>query len=181
MVNLQAKGKKEPAYTAQVHAAHMRATGYTVFRFDLAPKFTKANFSLGDACRELMRLSGYKVTFWRCEVRGLAVHIRTAPTSTYLHDQGESWKVLHFSTNEDEEAAKRELILDLILDGMADYRALPNAAYTQQIVVLKSLLTAPASATKEDWLAARAQLHPRIARVLATHEADLRKHLLGRR
>jgi hypothetical protein len=53
MANLQSKAKKEAAHDAQKHKANLRATGFTVFRFDFAPKFTRHDLSLGDVIREL--------------------------------------------------------------------------------------------------------------------------------
>lgn len=178
MVNLQQKGEKEAARAAERRAVDLRANGYTVFRYDFAPRFTRRNLSLGDAVRELQRLSGYKISFWRCPVRGLALKYKSPPTSSYLHDKGDSWVMLHFSNSPDETTAKHDLVLDALLRGMEDFRGLPNSAFEEQTDILRALLTAPASAPREEWLALKARLFPAIVPLLASHQADLRQNLL---
>jgi len=178
MVNLQQKGAKEAAHEAARRAADLRERGYTVFRFDFAPKFTRRNLGLGDAFRELKRLTGYKVVFWRCPVRGLAVRYHSPPTTTYIHDKGDSWLLLDFSTNTDEEEAKRELVLNVLLVGIGLFRGLPNAVFDEQTSIIRNLLTAPASAPQDEWLALKARLDHRIEPLLKTHQAELRQNLL---
>ena len=178
MGNLQQKGAKEPAYEAARHAADLRERGYTVFRFDFAPKFIRRNLSLGDAFRELKRLTGYKVAFWRCPVRGMAVRYHSPPTTTHIHDKGDSWILLDFSTKADEAEAKRELVLNVVLVGIGLFRGLPNAIFEEQTSIIRNLLTAPASASQDEWLELKARLHPKIEPLLKTHQAELRQNLL---
>jgi hypothetical protein len=62
---------KDAAVAAAHRAAELRATGYTVFRFDFDRKFTRRDLSLGDAFRYLKKCTRFNVSFWRCPVRGL--------------------------------------------------------------------------------------------------------------
>jgi hypothetical protein len=179
MVNLQAKGRKDAERTASAESAELKANGYTVFHFDFRPQQTFRNLSLGDAFRKLKKLTGYKVTFWRCPVRGLAVKIHFPPATTLVHDKGETWSLLAFSTKENEAEAKRDLVLELLLSGMNQYRALPNTVFDEQVAIVKALLMAPPSMDGQEWLAHKARLHPKIAPLVDTHQAELRHHLLG--
>jgi hypothetical protein len=181
MANLQQKAAKEAEHDAGMRKANLRATGYTVFRFDFAPKFTRRDLSLGDAIRELKRLTGYKIGFWRCPVRGMAVRYQSPPTTSYSYDKGTTSVTLRFSTAEEETEAKRELLLDALLLGIDLYRGLPNEVYNEQTDLLRALLTARPSVEKDEWLALKARLHPKIEPLLKTHDADLRQNLLGQR
>jgi hypothetical protein len=181
MANLHAKAKKDSEREIERRGRQLRETGYTVFRFDFAPKFTRRDLSLGDAIRELKRLTGCKISFWRCPMRGLAVRYQSPPATSYTYDQGTTSVTLRFSTSEDEIDAKRALLLDALLIGIDLYRGLPNNIYDEQTDLLRALLTARPSVEKEEWLALKARLHPKIDPLLKTHDADLRQNLLGER
>lgn len=108
----------------------------------------------------------------------MAVKYQSPPTTSYIHDKGDSWTLLHFSTSEDETTAKRDLVLNVLLIGIGLFRGLPNAAFEEQTNILRALLTAPASAPQDEWLALKARLDHRIEPLLKTHQAELRKNLL---
>jgi hypothetical protein len=165
--------------STRADTATRRRDGFVVFHFDFKPSLTQRDLTLGEAIRHLLRVTGSSMTFWRCPVRGLAVRIKKLPTTSYAYDGGESWMMLHFSDLEDEVAAKKVLVLDLLLSGIELYRGLPNAVFEDQVSTIKWLLTAPPSVPAEKWRKVLERVHPKTRPLLATHEADLRFHLLG--
>jgi hypothetical protein len=179
--DLRNKAKKLDEVAARDEAEDRRANGFTVFHFDLNPKLTRRDLKLGEAIRHLLRVTGTRMSFWRCPVRGLAVQFRKPPASSYSYDRGESWMLLHFSDAEDEAEAKRALVLDTLLTGIELYRGLPNMVFNDQVETLKGLLTAPPSVPADEWLTVLNQVHLKFRSLLRTHEADLRLHLLGQR
>ena len=126
------------------------------------------------------RVTGHRIGFWRCPHRGLAIQYKRLPITTMAYDQGETWMVLHFSRLEDEAAAKRELVIDMLLNGINLYRALPNAAFDAEVRGLKALLTAPPSSSAEEWLELKGKLQKKSQAVLETHQAELRFFRLGK-
>jgi hypothetical protein len=124
-------------------------------------------------------MTGVKVGFWKCPVRGLAVQFQSPPQTTYVYDQGTISRLMHFSRLEDETQAKRDLILDVVLGGIDLYRGLPNQMFDEQVGIIRALLNAPPSFSGEEWLALKAKLDPKIQPLLTTHEADLRQNILG--
>jgi hypothetical protein len=155
----------------------LQENGYTVFRFDLAPKFTRFDLSLGDAFRYLKKCTGFRVTFWRCPVRGLAVRLHSSPNKK-LHDGGFSGARLYFSTHADETEAKRELVLDVLLFGIDLFRGLPNATFKEQTTIIRMLLSAPVGTPVEEYQALKFKLLPYFQNVMDTHQANLRRNLL---
>lgn len=153
--------------------------GWTVFHFDLKPQLTIRNLYIGEAIRHLQRVTATRIGFWRCPVRGLAIQYKELPTSHYLGHYGDTWMMLHFSQQEDIVAAKRELVEDMLLKGIKLYRALPNAVFDEQVLILKGLLRAPVSIGKDEWLALKAMLHKPFQPLLDSHQADLRANLTG--
>jgi hypothetical protein len=131
--------------------------------------------------RHLMRVTGTRISFWRCPVRGLAIEYRELPRTNMAHDHGISWKVLHFTQVEGITEAKLVLVIDMLLQGIGLYRALPNRVFDQDLQLISWLLTAPPSVSAEDWNKQLARLDRRFRDVLRTHEADLRFHLLGQK
>jgi hypothetical protein len=156
-----------------------RRNGWTVFHFDFNPKLTRRNLTLGEAIRMLMRLTGTKIRFWRCPVRGLAIKYKVLPRTSYAYDQGETYMLLHFSNDPDEVEAKKALVLDMLLLGMQLYRALPNKRFDAEVERLCWLLKAPPSVSADEWRICRGYLDKRAQDVLRTHEAELRSNLLG--
>lgn len=153
--------------------------GWTVFHFDLNPMLTHRELYLGEAARCLLHVTGHRLKFWRCPMRGLSIEYTRLPATTKAWDHGETYRMTTFSRAEDEETAKRALIEDLLLQGINLYRALPNAVFDQQVLLLKGLLRAPVSINAPDWLEARARLHKPFQTVLATHQPELRSFLLN--
>jgi len=178
--DLRNKAKKD-AQQAAVDDYHRRrgAEGWTVFHFDLKPSLTRRYMFIGEAIRHLMRVTGTRISFWRCPVRGLAIENRELPRTTMAYDKGLTWKMLHFTQVEDLTEAKRVLVMDMLLQGIGLYRALPNRVFDQDVQHLTWLLTAPPSVSAEDWNARLATLDKRFQTVMRTHEAELRFHLLG--
>ncbi len=173
--------RKVAEASARQEAENRRQHGYTVFHFDFNPKLTRHDLTLGEAIRYLMRVTGTRISFWRCPVRGLAVQYRELPKTTLLYDKGETWRILHFTRIEDIAEAKKVLVLDMLLQGIALYRGLPNALYDQETQLIRELLTCRASVPAEDWLAMKARLDRRTQSLFDSHAADLRCHLLGER
>ena len=124
-------------------------------------------------------ISGCRMSFWRCPVRGLAVEIRELPRTSYSFDRGETWRMLHCSDSEDKVAAKKVLALDMLLTAIGLYQGLPNAVFDEQVATIKWLLTAPPSVPAENWMKVLEKVHPKSRPLLRTHESDLRTHLLG--
>lgn len=182
MGDLRNRARKD-AQQAQIDDYHRRQgpEGWTVFHFDLKPNLTRRNIFVGEAIRHLMRVTGTRISFWRCPVRGLAIEYRELPRTNMAHDHGISWKVLHFTQVEDITEAKRVLVIDMLLQGIGLYRALPNRVFDQDLQLISWLLTAPPSVSAEDWKKQLARLDRRFRDVLRTHEADLRFHLLGQK
>jgi hypothetical protein len=182
MGDLRNKARKE-AQQAAIDDDHRRggAEGWTVFHFDLKPSLTRRNMFIGEAIRHLMRVTGTRISFWRCPVRGLAIQYRELPRTSMAHDQGVSWKMLSFSDLEVVAEAKRTLVMDMLLRGIQLYRALPNRVFDQDVEHIKWLLTAPPSVSAEDWKKQLGHLDRRFRDVLRTHEAELRFHLLGQK
>ena len=156
-----------------------RSNGFTVFHFDFNPKLTRRNLTLGEAVRCLQRATGTRIGWWRCPMRGLAIQYRKLPTTSYSYDQGESYRILVFSALTDVVEAKKALALDLLLQGIELYRALPNRMFDDEIRRVRWLLQAPPSVSAEDWRQALAQPDRRVQPLLRTHEAEPRHHLLG--
>ncbi len=173
----QARKVAEAAHRQE--ADDRRRNGFTVFRFDFNPKLTRYDLTLGEAVRYLMRLTGTRISFWRCPVRGLAIQYKKLPTTRMHHDKGETWMMLHFTDLQDEVAAKKALVLDMLLRGIDLYRGLPNSHYDQEVALIRQILTCRAAVSAEDWLAMKARLDPRTQPLIDTHNADLRCHLLG--
>lgn len=182
MGDLRNKARKD-AQQAEIEDYHRRRgpDGWTVFHFDLKPSLTRRHMFIGEAIRHLMRVTSTRISFWRCPVRGLAIQYRELPRTSMAHDHGVTWKMLHFSQAEDITEAKRALVLDMLLQGIQLYRALPNSIFDQDIATIKWLLTAPPSVSAEDWTARLACLDRRFRDVLRTHEPELRFHLLGQK
>lgn len=107
------------------------------------------------------------------------VEIKRLPTTRMAHDHGYTYMTLHFSTQESVTDAKRELVIDTLINGVDLYRGLPNAVFDEQCELIRSLLRAPPSVTAEDWLKALEKVHLNSRSLLRTHEADLRQNLLG--
>jgi hypothetical protein len=126
-----------------------------------------------------MRVTGTKISFWRCPIRGLAIQYKKRPRTSYSYDSGESYMVLHFCDMADNAEAKRVLVLDMLVNGIELHRDWPNTFFDQQVATIKWLLQAPPSIPAEEWLKARGTVDPRTQPLLRTHEADLRFHLLG--
>jgi hypothetical protein len=126
-----------------------------------------------------MRVTGTRISFWRCPVRGLAVQYKQLPRTSLAHDYGETWRFLSFSQNPDITEAKRALVIDALLEGIELYRGLPNQKFDEETERVRWLLKAPASVSAEDWKAKLAELDRRTRPLLRTHEAELRFHLLG--
>jgi len=168
---------KDSIIAAQNHRRELEENGFTVFRFDLAPAFTRRHLSLGDAFRYLKKCTRFNVTFWRCPVRGLGVKLHSPPEPR-THDSGFTCTVLHFSALPDEAEAKRQLVLDVLLYGIDLFRGLPNKTFKEQTDIIKTLLTAPVGAPAEEYLALKAKLFPCFQEALRTHQANLRRNLL---
>jgi hypothetical protein len=180
MGDLRNKARKD-AQQAEIDDYHRRQgpDGWTVFHFDLKPNLTRRNMFIGEAIRHLMRVTGTRISFWRCPVRGLAIEYRELPRTSKAYDRGVTWKLLHFTQVEDVTEAKRVLVMDMLLQGIGLYRALPNRVFDQDMEHLIWLLTAPPSVSAEDWKARQGRLDRRFRDVLRTHEPELRFHLLG--
>lgn len=177
--DLRNKARKWAEEDTRRDREQRKREGWTIFHHDFNPSLTRRDMTLGEAIRHLLRVTGCRMSFWRCPVRGLAVQIRELPHTPYSFDKGETWMMLHFSDLEDQVAAKKVLALDMLLTGIGLYRGLPNAAFDEQVATIKYLLTAPPSVPAEDWLKVLEKLHPKIRPVLRSHESDLRTHLLG--
>jgi hypothetical protein len=126
MGDLRNKAKKEAQDAAVSDAHDRRRHGFTAFHFDFNPKLTRRNLTLGEAIRHLMRVTGTRISFWRCPIRGLAIQYKKLPTTSYSHDNGETYMVLHFCDLADKAEAKRVLVLDMLLSGIEMYRGWPN-------------------------------------------------------
>ena len=179
MGHLPNKAKRLAEAGTRADAEERRRDGFTVFHFDFKPSLTRRDLTLGEAIRHLLRITGVRISFWRCPVRGLAVEIKRLPRTSYSHDHGDSFMMLHFSDLENEVAAKKVLALDMLLTGIDLYRGLPNAVFDEQIETVKWLLTAPPSMPAEEWLKVFDKVHPKTRPLLRTHEPELRIHLLG--
>jgi hypothetical protein len=181
MGDLRNKARKD-AQAAAIEDYHRRKSdGWTVFHFDLKPNLTCRDLWLGEAARLLLKFTGTRIRFRRCQVRGLTIDYRQLPRTSMAYDQGERWTRLHFSQVEDEAEAKKVLVTDMLLHGIELYRALPNRAFDQDMSLITWLLTAPPSVGAKEWKAALAKLDKRFQAVIRTHEAELRFHLLGQK
>jgi hypothetical protein len=123
-------------------------------------------------------MTGWKVGFWRCPVRGLGIEFNQPPQTQMRHDAWQRSTLLAFSPHDDELAAKKDLVLNVVLSGIEEFRGLPNAIFRQQTDILRALMTAPASMSREDWLALRARVHIKTQPLLDTHLSTLQKNLL---
>ena len=179
MGDLRNKAWKEAETQAIRETEDRKRNGFTVFHFDFNQKATRRNLTLGEAIRYLMRVTGTRITFWRCPIRGLAIQYKVLPRTSYAYDHGETYMILNFSKLEDVAAAKRELVLDMLLKGIQLHRGLPNTVFDEQVSIIKGLLTAPPSLDKEEWLRIKVTLHGWMQPLLRTHQAELRCHLLG--
>jgi hypothetical protein len=111
MGDLRNKARKQ-AQQAGIEENHLRrAEGWAVFHFDLKPSLTHRDMAIGEAVRHLMRVTGTKISFWRCPVRGLAIEYKQLPRTSMAHDYGMSWKMMNFSDLEDVTATKRVLVM----------------------------------------------------------------------
>jgi len=126
-----------------------------------------------------MRVTGTRISFWRCPIRGLAIQYRKLPRTSMAYDHGETYMVMRFCDLADNAEAKRVLVLDMLLSGIELYCGWPNTFFDQQVAAIKWLLQAPPSVPAEEWLKVRATVDPRAEPLLRTHEPDLRFHLLG--
>jgi hypothetical protein len=179
MGHLPNKAKRLAEVGARADADERQQCGFTVFHFDFKPNLIRRDLTLGEAIRHLLRVTSSRMSFWRCPVRGLAVQIKRLPRTSYSHDHGESFMMLHFCDLEDEVAAKKILVLDMLLTGIDLYRGLPNNVFDEQVATIKWLLTAPPSVPAEEWLKVQGRVHRQTRPLLRTHEAELRHHLLG--
>jgi hypothetical protein len=153
--------------------------GWTIFHFDFKPSLTRRNMTTGEAVRHLMRVTGTRISFWRCPIRGLAIQYRQLPRTPFSYDQGGTWKMTVFSDLEDKTEAKRALVIDMLLRGIELYRGLPNAAFDEEVRRIRWLLKAPPRVSAEQWMAELKKLDSRTKPLLRTHEGELRFHLLG--
>jgi hypothetical protein len=181
MGDLRNKARKEAQTAAIEDCRRRQSDGWTVFHFDFNPKLTRRNLTMGEAIRLLMRQTGTRISFWRCPVRGLAIKYTVLPRTKMAYDHGETYMMLHFSHDADEMEAKKALVLDMLLQGMQLYRALPNKQFDAEVERICWLLNAPPSVSAAEWRTARGHLDQRAQAVLRTHEAELRHHLLGER
>jgi hypothetical protein len=181
MGDLRNKARKD-AQRAEIEDGHRRQSeGWTVFPFDVKPSLTHRNLWLGEAARQLLKVTGTRISWRRCLVRGLTIDYRQLPRTAMVYDQGERWTRLHFSQIQDESEAKKALVTDMLLQGIENYRALPNMVFDSEMNRIKWLLTAPPSISAEDWKESLSHLDRRFEEVLRTHEAELRFHLLGQK
>jgi hypothetical protein len=164
---------------ARVDAATRQREGWTIFHHDFRRDLTRRDLTMGEAIRHLLRVTGSRMFFRRCEVRGMYCEIKRLPTSSYSYDSGMSYQLLHFSDLEDVAEAKRVLVFDLLLCGIDLYRGLTNAVFDEQCELIRSLLRAPPSVPAEDWLKALEKVHPKTRPLLRTHSEDLRQNLLN--
>ena len=181
MGDLRNKARKWAEEDRRQDIADRQNNGYTVFHFDFNPTLTRRDLKLGEAIRYLMRVTGTRISFWRCPVRGLAVQYRKLPPPKYKYAYGETYMFLNFCELKDSTEAKKALVLDLLLRGIELYRGLPNHLFDEQVQTIKWLLKAPPSVGSDEWLRVLATLPERTKPLLRTHEADLRHHLLGER
>jgi hypothetical protein len=177
--DLRNKAKKWAEEDRHRDAWDRRRNGFTVFHFDFDPKLTRRNLKLGEAIRYLMRVTGTRISFWRCPIRGLAVQYRKLPTTTYGYAYGDTYMFLRFSDVEEKAEAKKVLVLDAILRGIELYRGLPNERFDDEVQRICWLLKAPPSISSDEWLRMLATLQKETQPLLRTHEAALRHHLLG--
>jgi hypothetical protein len=124
-------------------------------------------------------ITGTRISTWRCPIRGLALEYHELPRTRMAHDQGTCYRLLRFSTLEDEREAKRELAVDMLLGGIGLYKGFHNSYFNQQVGLLIELLKAPPSIAADDWNNGKASLHSCFASILETHQPELRFHLLG--
>jgi len=96
-------------------AEDRRRNGWWIFRYDMDPRFTRGELSLGEAIRYLCRLSGRRISWWRCAVRGLSIEFKILPTTNKAYDKGETYRSLSFSSHADEIEAKKALVVDTLL------------------------------------------------------------------
>jgi len=181
LADLRNKRKKEEQESRIKDAEERRKNGWCIFRYDFDLRFTRTELSLGEAIRYLCKVTGRRISWWRCPVRGLSIEYKILPTTNKAHDHGETYRSLSFSDHANEIEAKKQLVVDTLLRGMGDFRGLPRPHFDQEIALIRFLLIAPPSVGAKDWMVARAKLQPRTQEVLTTHEAELRTHILGER
>lgn len=181
MGDLRNKAKKLEEERARQDANDREKNGWTVFYFNFDPRHTRRNMTVGEAIRYLLRRTGTRISWWRCDVRGLAIQYHRKPQSSYLYDKGETYTSLVFSPLDDEVAAKKELAIDMLLRGLDHYRGLPNRVFDREVTAICWLLNAPPSVPAQEWLTVKKRLQKQTQSLLETHEAELRKHLLGKR
>ncbi len=170
MGDLRNKARKLEAEARLRDTEDRRSKGWTIFRYDFNRGHTRRNLTLGEAIRHLCRITETKLKFWRCPARGLAVEYYRLPY--------ECFRGMAFSRLPEEVAAKRELVTDAIIHGIADFRGLPNRLFDEECQRIRWLLTAPPSVGAAEWLAQKEKLQQKTQRVLATHEPELRRHVL---
>lgn len=177
MPDLRNKARKQEE-TARIEDYHNRRShGWTVFHFNLNPSATYRHLWPGEAARLLLKLTGHRLSYWRCPSRGLAIKYRRLPTGP--HDKARTSTRPVFSTIADPVEAKKELVIDMLYRGLELYRALPNKLYEREVQLMRELLTAPPHIDRAEWLRVKHKLDPSSRHLLHSHEADLRKHLLG--
>ena len=179
MGHLPNKAKRMTEEALRAEREERQSNGWTVFHFDFQPNLTRRNMTLGEAIRHLMRVTGFRISFWRCPMRGLAIQYHELPKTNYVHDSGERYVMLHFSDAVDVTEAKRALVIDMLLSGIKLYRGWPNEIFQGEVERIRWLLKAPPSIDAQEWLAVKNRLDVRNQRVVRTHEPDLRANLLG--
>jgi hypothetical protein len=179
MGDLRNKAKKLEAEQSTKDAQDRRENGWTVFYFNFDPRLTRRNLSLGEAIRYLCRVTGRRISWWRCEFRGLAIKYHELPRTKYAYDSGQQYMSLVFSNLEDQVEAKKLLVQDALLTGIEHYRGLPNSRFDSEVETLCWLLKAPPSVSAEEWIQVKKRLQRQSQSVLWSHEANLRMNLLG--
>jgi hypothetical protein len=137
--DLRNKAKKWAEEDRHRDAWDRQSNGYTVFHFDFNPTLTRRDLKLGEAIRYLMRVTGTRISFWRCPVRGLAVQYRKLPTTPLAYDHGETYMFLNFSELKDRTEAKKALVMDLLFRGIELYRGLPNRLFDDEVETIRWL------------------------------------------
>ena len=179
MGHLPNKAKRLAEQAAHADREERRRNGWTVFHFDFQPKLTRRDMTLGEAIRHLTRITGTKISFWRCPVRGLAIRYHELPRTNFSYDSGTTYVILHFSDAPDQTEAKRQLVINMLLRGIQLYRGLPNSVFQEEVDRIHWLLKAPPSVDAQEWLGVKNKLNDRTQHILRTHEPELRRNLLG--
>ena len=171
--------RKKAEKDAIARRADLRVNGWTVFRQDFDPAFTYSELSLGEAFRAVEKFARCKVRFWRCPVRGLAIHVDRMSRANGIRTVGSAWHQLVFSQIDDVKGAKIDLVEDLLITGLLGFYGLPNKVYAEQVSLIYFVLTAPPSVDAAEWKRAKVMVHPPLRRSLEAYEADIRRNLVG--